>query len=274
MSDGPALQARDTLAEAQKSARTYAGRFPLREKPGAVVAYGDHRAADPRFREEVFGHLDVGARIADVGAGAHPVIRVPMVSKLGLDYHLLDISQDELDRSAADYNKHALDCLEHDAVIRLVREVGQFDLVLSCWAAEHMRSGRTFHRHVFEMLKPGGTAIHLMPTLYALPFLANRILTDQQAGRILRRASPARKVKFPAYYSWCRGPARRQLQRFESVGFRVERYVGFFGHSFFKPFWPAHAAERALACALLWRPLPLATSFALVVVQRPLDSEP
>ena len=155
---------------------------------------------------------------------------------------------------------------------RLARTHGPFDAVFSRWTAEHVRDGERFHRHVFELLRPGGTAVHMFPTLYALPFLVNRVLPPALSSGVLFRACPARHAKFRPYYSWCRGPSRAQLARLRSVGFSIERYTGYFGHAFYRRIKPLAAAERAFVGVMVDHPLPALTSFALVVLRRPPES--
>jgi hypothetical protein len=126
-----------------------------------------------------------------------------------------------------------------------------------------------FHEHVFEMLRPGGAAIHIFPTLYAMPFVLNRMLSPGSSAAVLFRLFPARIKKFPAYYSWCRGPTKRQLRRIQSIGFTIERYVGAFGHNLYRHVAPLDLAHRALSRWLVKHPRPDLTSIALVVVRRP-----
>ena len=157
---------------------------------------------------------------------------------------------------------------------RLARAHGPFDAVFSRWTAEHVRDGERFHRHVFELLRPGGTAVHMFPTLYALPFLVNRMLPPALSSGVLFRACPARHAKFRPYYSWCRGPSRAQLARLRSVGFSIERYTGYFGHAFYRRIKPLSAAESAFVGVMVDHPLPALTSFALVVLRRPPEQPP
>ena len=81
---------------------------------------------------------------------------------------------------------------------------------------------------------------------------------------------PRPQQEVPPYYSWCRGPSDRQLRRLESVGFAVLRYTGYYGHGFYERFAPLAAAQRAFNSLMLAHPLPAMTSFALVVLRRPL----
>jgi len=234
------------------------------------VSYDRARAAEGDLWGEVRAVLEAGAvRVCDVGGGARPLLHLPQVERYGLHYVVTDVSAEQLERAAAGYRREQADILDAAAVERLVSTHGPFDAVFSRWTAEHMRDGELFHRHVFELLRPGGTAVHLFPTLYALPFLLNRVLPPSLSSGVLFRACPARHAKFRPYYSWCRGPTRRQLARVRSVGFAVERYTGYFGHAFYRRIRPLAAAERAFTGVMVDHPVPALTSFALVVLRRP-----
>ena len=120
------------------------------------------------------------------------------------------------------------------------------------------------------MLRPGGRAIHVFPTLYSPPFVLNRVLPPTVSAALLSGVQPDRETeKFRPFYSWCRGPSPRQVRRLQSIGFEVERYTGFFGHGYLKRIAPLHAANARLTRLLRAHPLPSMTSFALVVLRRP-----
>lgn len=234
------------------------------------VYYGDLTAADPHFRAELRRLMDEGARrFCDVGGGASPVVGLSKLEERGLDYVVFDASQSQLDRTPPGYQLFLGDILDSASVGQFAEQHGSFDVIVSRWTAEHMPDGRRFHEHVFSLLRPGGTAVHLFPTLYAFPFLLNRLLSQDLSRAIHARAFPNSRTKFPAYYSWCRGPTGRQLRRLESVGFRVARYVGCFGHGMYGRVAPLHRAHKAVARMLLEHPVPSFTSFAVAVLVRP-----
>lgn len=208
-------------------------------------------------------------RFCDVGGGARPVIPLARIEEFELEYVVLDESHDELSKAPQGYHQFEASILDSDAVAKLVREQGAFDVVVSRWTAEHVSDGRKFHEQIYNMLRPGGVAIHFFPTLYSWPFLLNRVLPQPVSSALLAKAQPDRESKFRPYYSWCRGPSRRQIQRLQSVGFSVERYIGFFGHGYFVRVKPLHLANRRLTDKLVDHPLPSMTSFALVVLSRP-----
>lgn len=236
----------------------------------AAVEYHPSSDAQGQFWEQVHRLLGSGARRwCDVGGGAKPVLNSAQLARRQLDYVLLDVSQAELQRAPDGYEQFCGSILDPAVVSALLARGGSFDAVVSRWTAEHVTDGARFHRAVFELLAPGATAVHFFPTLYSLPFLANRLLSSGMSSALLARVQASREVKFPAHYRWCRGPSARQIRRLERIGYSVERYVGYFGHGFYDRVAPLRALHQAVCGALLEHPLPAFTSFALVVLRRP-----
>lgn len=222
-----------------------------------------HRAAMARAEREA-------TRLCDVGAGANPLLNRAEATAAGVaEYVLTDISAEELEKAPDDYEK-----VVADVTLGQPPGLGGFDLIVSHTVAEHVADPHRFHRAVFEMLTPGGCAMHFFPTFYEPAFLLNRALPERLGSALLGRIQAGREPggdhqKFPALYRWCRGPTRRQLRRFESAGFEVEEYVGVFGHGYFDGIYPLNRIERKLAEVLRRRPLPALTSYAWVRLRRP-----
>jgi hypothetical protein len=140
---------------------------------------------------------------------------------------------------------------------------------------EHIRDGRQYHWNIFHMLRPGGIAAHCCATLYALPFTANYILPEFLSNLLLRAISPRldynQHGKFHAYYSWARGPTKRMIERYETIGFRVILFDAYFGHSYYRFRFPRlHKIEELKTRLLLRYPNPNLCSFMTVVLQRPI----
>jgi 2-polyprenyl-3-methyl-5-hydroxy-6-metoxy-1,4-benzoquinol methylase len=203
-------------------------------------------------------------RICDVGGGANPLLSLDFVEANTLDYVVLDISGEELDKAPDGYVK-----FEADVCSQGFSAGEPFDLVFSRFVAEHVRRPDVFHRNLHGALVDGGYAVHFFPTLWALPFVLNCVLVERLAKYLFLRIQPHRAhSKFPAYYRSCRGPTRRQRERLEGAGFQVERYVGYFGHGYYETVSPLQAAENALAHALVRHPVPALTAYGLVVLRR------
>jgi SAM-dependent methyltransferase len=215
---------------------------------------------------------DTGAqRVCDVGAGARPSLPLEIVAARGIEYVLLDVSDEELAKAPDGYAKVRADIAAVDF------DAGEpFDLVVSRMVAEHIEDAETFHRNVGRLLVPSGRAFHFFATLYEVPFLLNRLLPRAVGDEILTALRPPearRRPKFRAYYRWCRGPTARQIRRFTNAGYDVEEYVGFFGHSYYRRVRPIQELEDRLARLLVRRPIPLLTSFAYVVLRKWPDPE-
>jgi uncharacterized UPF0146 family protein len=208
-------------------------------------------------------------RVLEVGAGANPTFAIDFVRAHGIDYALLDISKEELAKAPDGYVK-----IEADITAPTLDLPGGYDIIFSRMLAEHVHSGELFHRNIRALLRAGGIAFHFFPTLYSPPFVVNRLMPEALAARILQWLQPERRpegnhAKFPAYYSWCRGPLKHQIARLEALGYNVEEYIGFFGHGgyYAKIKW-AHALHEALSRWLVSHPAPFITSFAYVVLAK------
>jgi SAM-dependent methyltransferase len=209
-------------------------------------------------------------RVCDIGGGANPILPLEFASSRNLDYTVLDILASELEKAPAGYKKIVGDIAAKD--FHSDAE-GQFDLVFSHMVAEHVTDGRQMHTNIFRLLAPGGYACHLFPTLYAFPFVVNRMFPETLTYKLLNLINPRdmfQHGKFPAWYSWCRGPSAGQLQRLESLGYEVVEYRGYFGHEgYYRWLPPVKLLHRMLWKFLVKHPVPLLTSFSCMMVRKP-----
>ncbi len=238
------------------------------------IHYDLSNRADDRFRdtlERLAGDPRV-RRVCEIGGGANPALPVDFVRDQRLEYTLVDISQAELDKAPTGYRKVRADITDPQHGIE-----GPFDLVFSMWCAVHVRSGEVFHRHVYRLLADGGRALHLFPTLFAPPFVLNRLVPEWLSSGLLLLLQPHRAAdgdhgKFPAYYSWCRGPTAGQLARLQRIGYTIEEYAAFFGHSgdvafgagYLDRIAPLRRWHEWLARCLVEHPAAWLTTFAFV----------
>lgn len=208
------------------------------------------------------------SRVCEIGAGANPSLSPDFIELHSLDYLIVDVSESELAKAPAGYQTGLADL----TAAQFDREA--FDLVVSRFVVEHIAAPVSFHRNIIHALVRGGRCVHLFSTLYGLPALVNQLLPERLSERALLRMQPARvptgsEPKFPARYRWCRGPSAKQLSRLGRVGFVVEDYVGYFGHQYFDHWPTAKRANEWLTGLQLRHPLPLLTSYALVVASKP-----
>jgi SAM-dependent methyltransferase len=239
---------------------------------GTIIKYGTTKEAWDNFLPFVEERIreSRSVSICDIGGGANPHLSLNTINNLNLDYWVLDISETELNKADPGYNKIVANIAEEDLTIAPEKK---FDLIFSKMLAEHVKDAESFHRNVFNLLKPGGCAIHFFPTLYAFPFLVNYLLPEYLAGKILNLVAPRdryRNEKFPAYYCWCRGPTINQIGRFEEIGYVVDQYHGYFGHEgYYSRLGILKRIHLKKTQRLLKNPNPLFTSYAYVVVRRP-----
>jgi SAM-dependent methyltransferase len=214
-------------------------------------------------------HRNGVSDVAELGGGANP--QVGDAEKWGFVDHrvVIDISAGELAKAGNDVQTEVADLCQP-----ITAGHGGYDLVFSTTLCEHLADPRTFHENCFNLLRPGGLAIHFFPTLYTFPFVINKLIPERLAYAVLRKIHRERldhgsHDKFPAYYRWTTGPTRRAMKRFESVGFEVEEFRASFGHKYYYQIPPLNAAEFAKARFLLRHPWPALTSYAAVVLRKP-----
>lgn len=200
------------------------------------------------FREYIISVIErTGARsIVDLGGGANPLLPRPTVARLNLDYVIADASRSELDKTdRPDALKVVVDVQEiHRS------ELCDIDLCFSRMLLEHLPDPSRALRSSRCILKEGGRAVHLYPTLFALPFVVNKALPIGLTRQVLARLQPHRVAPdsqhgaFPAFYRDCRGPVDRQLRVMAAAGYEIEDFVGYYGHAYYERVTPLRAAAE------------------------------
>jgi SAM-dependent methyltransferase len=226
--------------------------------------------AAPGYIASVVDHE--GARsVLEVGGGRSPTLDAEEVRAWGIEYAVNDIDQSEL---ALVDPAYATLCFDMSASLPEEVSNRRFDLIFSRMVNEHVPDGAAYYENIFRLLNPGGLSVHLFATLYTLPTLVNRLVPETISAR-LRDVAFARSThhyayeKFPARYSWCRGPRDSMIRRFHAVGFEVEDYVGFFGHAYYRRVPALHRLEQAKARWLIRHPVSALTSSALISLRKP-----
>jgi len=219
------------------------------------------------FLQELICGNDIKS-VCDIGGGANPMLSSEFVKESGVDYSILDISEDELKKAPEQYSKVLANIASSDFNIDK-----SYDMIFSKMLAEHIADADQFHKNVFSCLADGGLAVHFFPTLYTLPFFINCVIPEAFADALLNRFSPRDRYKhdkFPAYYRWCFGPTHRQMNRFKSLGYEVVEYRGFFGHGdYYNKIKILKKLHNIKTEYLLRHPNPIFTSYAIVVLKKP-----
>jgi SAM-dependent methyltransferase len=213
-----------------------------------------------------------GARsILEVGGGRNPTLSAQAVRARGIECAVNDIDPTELALADPAYVRL---CFDMSAFLPLEVSNRRFDLIFSRMVNEHVRDGAAYYGNIFRLLKPGGLTVHFFATLFTFPTVVNRFAPEAISAR-LRSLAFARSThhyqyeKFPARYSWCRGPSGSMLKRFAAIGFEVEDYVGFFGHAYYRRVPALHKLEQAKARWLIRQPVAALTSSAAVSLRKP-----
>src|SRR6266436_1458327 len=188
--------------------------------------------------------------VCEIGGGRSPLFGRDEALAMGLDYTILDISDTEL-RAAPDHVKKI--------------------------QAEHVRDATAMHRNVLHMLRPGGLAFHYFPTLYTPAFVANRLLPEDAARRVLFFIFPWRRhdhlAKFPARYAKCFGPTRRMKRYFERLGYRVEEYRPFYGTDYLVKMPLLGFIDSLFTRLVARRRMALFSSYVWLVLRKPAIEE-
>lgn len=145
----------------------------------------------------------------------------------------------------------------------------QYDFVFSIMLAEHVPDGRRMHENVFGLLRPGGLAFHFFPTLYTPVFVLNRLLPEALARPLLDRFYPRGWAKFPARYSWCRGPTARMVARLRRIGFQIEEFRPFYGTGYLEKVPLIGPIDRRFTSWAATRRVPHLTSYVFLTLRRP-----
>jgi SAM-dependent methyltransferase len=184
------------------------------------------------------------AKILELGGGRQPSFSLSEMPSNIVSYTVNDIDPGELALAGDEYDKACFDVTGDVAPF-----AGQFDVVFSRTLIEHVKDGRRMHRNVLSLLKPGGVAFHMAPTLYAFPFVANKLLPEALSQKFLYALFPRRRTeipKFPAFYSWCFGNRGKMEKMFRALGYRDVNIRTFYGHSYFKKVPVVREIDRAL----------------------------
>lgn len=172
-----------------------------------------------------------GGDILELGGGRRPSFTLgDMPVKLN-SYTVNDVSEDELALTPPEYRKACFD-VSGDAS----NFESMYDVVFSRFLAEHVRDGYAMHKNIHSVLKDGGVAFHLIPTLWASPFIVNRLLPETLGRKLLTTFFPIRKTispKFPAYYSHCQGDTTGMRKMFEEIGYSKVVIREFYGHYYY-----------------------------------------
>jgi SAM-dependent methyltransferase len=225
-------------------------------------------AAAPGYMQTIIDR-ESARSILEVGGGRTPTLAPDEVRANGIQYTVNDIEAEELALLGSGYETLCV-----DMAAPLPPEVSgkRYDLIFSRMVNEHVADGAAYYSNIFKLLKPGGLTVHFFATFFTVPALVNRYVPETVSARLQAFAfsRAPRYEKFPARYSWCRGPSGSMFRRFRALGYEVEDYRGYFGHGYYLRIPALHKLEQAKARWLVRHPVNALTSYAMVSLRKPL----
>ena len=205
-------------------------------------------------------------KILEIGGGANPILSPKFVKELQLDYTINDINENELLKMEAPFQIQISNYASKD-----FHSHQEYDLIFSKMVMEHIEDVEQFHKNIFQALKPGGFAFHFFPCFSTLPLIINYYINEKIARKILsifQSRNLYKNDKFPAYYNWCFGPTKKNINRFENLGFKLISYYGFFGHQYYKKIKLLHFLEQMKGRFLVKNPNPKLTVNAFLILKK------
>lgn len=204
--------------------------------------------------------------IGEIGGGANPLLALDFVEKQNLQYHVIDVSTDELAKAGKGYKKIQMD-LEQP-----IDPTTQYDFIFAQMTLEHIKDPHLFYTNVYKLLKPGGQAYFFFACITSLPSFINLVIPESISEKILVKLQPFRRHekhgKFKAYYKWCFGPTQKQISRFKELKYEVLSYTGYFGHSYYHRIKALNFLEKIKTKLLLKYPNPYFCTYAHVLLKK------
>jgi SAM-dependent methyltransferase len=207
-----------------------------------------------RHLAEAFG----AKRLIEIGGGRDPLFGRAALAEIGAELTVNDISPTELAALPKGYRTACFDIAGDLSPEEIAR--GGYDLAFSRMVFEHVADGKRAWENLFRLLAPGGIGLAFVPTLYAFPFVANWLLPDDFAARIVKLIYKNRTDNedpvFPARYSWTVASEKKLAPMLSGIGYRETMVVPFYGHDYYRPFplvRDIHAKFTEIARARDWR---------------------
>lgn len=223
----------------------------------AMLSYGD------RLKSIVAGYKDPD--LLELGAGRRPSFtQAEMPGHIG-SYTVNDISADELALLPDGYDQACFD-VSGDAS----NFSDTYDVVFSRFLAEHVPDGEAMHRNVFNVLRQGGTAFHLLPTLYAVPFVINKYMPESLSSWVLKTFAPRRSInpKFPAPYSACYSSPERMGKLLGSIGYSSWSFQNFYGHFYYEKIPVLRAVHERFSALVADRDWHVFGTYATIIARK------
>lgn len=210
-------------------------------------------------------------RHLEIGGGRDPLFLPDEVRAQGFDVTLNDISAHELSLAPPGYRTAQCDIAGADAAERLGH--GRYDLAYCRMVMEHVPDVTKMWENINAALAPGGVALSFFPTLYAPPYVLNRIIPEKLSRLLLKTVFPDRRddgdnPKFPALYDYCYSIEDRIAPMLKRAGFSQIVVLPFWGYAYFRKFPGISQIDDAFTRLAMRRQWRAVSSFAYVIARK------
>jgi SAM-dependent methyltransferase len=194
-------------------------------------------------------------------------LSLDLLAKQKLEYHVIDISEEELSKADTQFKKIVCDLENKQITLDF-----QYDFIFSQLTVEHIKDISAFYTNVYKLLNPGGFAYFFFACITTFPAMTNYLLPEPITTSILMFIQPFRRNerhgKFKAHYKWCFGPTKKSFKRFANLDFEVISYTGYFGHSYYQRIPILKFLEKIKTKILLKYPNPHFCSYSHVLLKK------
>jgi SAM-dependent methyltransferase len=209
-------------------------------------------------------------RLMEIGGGRRPLFKPEECAEIGFETTINDISPVELENMKVTFPTACFD-VSGDISSPEIKK-GHYDLIYSRMVFEHVKDVEQAWKNIYQLLAPGGVAIAFYPTLYALPFLVNKLIPESVSSKIVDALYGFRKgkdmLKFPAYYDHCYGDAKRVEPMLQKIGFSDTAVMPFYGHDYFKNLPVLREIDNAVHNLARRKNITSLSSYAYAVVRK------
>jgi len=217
----------------------------------------------PDFIQKHLNILPQGSTIVEIGGGANPALSKRQAQNY--NYTLIDINQEELLKSKERYfTTLCLDITKEQCDVKC-------DLIITQMLLEHIPNPEAFHKACHNMLNTNGYGLHFFATKFSPASCVNLVLPEHLSKRLLYKIQNRKwetEGKFPAYYRWTLGPTKKQIHRFNTIGFSIDTYFGYLGSGYLKHIKYLKNLEYVWNYIVLKLGSPLFCSNAILIVKK------
>jgi SAM-dependent methyltransferase len=227
----------------------------------------NHSASAHGQYKNIVKAMATNRSLLEIGAGRRPLLTSDEIEEFNIDYTANDLSERELELIPFSVRKALFDVCGDLPTENL----NSYDVICSKMVQEHVQDGELFYQNIYRLLKVGGIAINLHPTLYSPPFLINHILPDHIADylvrTLLRKTPRINTPRFPALYELCHASHRNETL-IKDIGFSKVSILPFYFHEYFDRIPILRSIDRAMSAWAQAHDFRLLSSYAYTLVKK------